>query len=133
MQLLPQCIRQKELESNQCKNKYNLDRRTLHDIQVQAVVTKPNKVKVGVGTITDNRLIELTGYENKATGPVCKNVATNTKNPPKSTGISSDLSSYEKEKYYHHNDSRCNHEYHNHLKCYRDFEHCRHICNHANA
>lgn len=120
----------KDSDALRCKKKNNLDRRALHDIQVQAVLTKRNdKMKVGVGTLTDDEIISSLTLKNKSTGPMAKSAATNTKNPLKSTGITSDLSNSDTD-FYFRNNSRCNHEYHNHLNCHRDFDHCRRVCNH---
>lgn len=120
--------RHKEKIEAKCKAENKLDTRR-HDFEVQTVLTT-NKMKIGVGVETDNnknlhtRKHKATGSlnihastrENEATGPPCKHAATNTKNPPKSTGTSSDISS--KEDYFHSQ---------------KDFKDCTHVCHGGGA
>lgn len=121
----------KDPEAKRCKNKPYLNRRDPRDIQVQALITKRNdKKRVGVGTLTDADLVasktKTISLRNKSTTPMAKNIATNTKNPVTSTGITSDLSNSDTAKYYH----KCNHSichHHSHIKSHKDLENSRNV------
>ncbi|XP_030024938.1 uncharacterized protein LOC115443611 [Manduca sexta] len=90
------------------KDKYTLDRRTLHNMRVQAMVKAKNE-RVGK---SHTKFKELT-YKNAK--PIAINATTITKYPPKSTGIGSNLTAECCE-------DSCGRNVH---KCYEVYNYCR--------
>ncbi|PZC86553.1 hypothetical protein B5X24_HaOG209272 [Helicoverpa armigera] len=116
-----QCLEQKKPDAR-CKSIYNLSHpKGLQDLEVQTLLTPGNQTKAAVGIATNcSKQIETDSYEHKATGPLGKNVTTNTITPV-DTGTTPD------------NQSPIDQitqiiPTQNRHTCYKDLEHCRQAC-----
>ncbi|KAF9414868.1 hypothetical protein HW555_007337 [Spodoptera exigua] len=122
--LRPECKHKRDAK-DRCKTEPSIEHRKLNDIQVQTVVTKSSGAGPRILMISDKQTGH-DGPEYKRMNTIHKNAATNTKNPPKSVGVMSDLSKLELER--HPLNEKIHHHSYNHLDCNKNYELSKNVC-----